>query len=191
MRALEKVHSEISKTVCDVLLFNATWGLEIQRKVIDYGKVCVNDVASIEPAELLGNMCVSQDLNSICLKVYRRDVMNFGGERRGLVYSEDKLQSFMLLEHAKSCIILDEVLYYYRVNPSSTTQSGFKPLHVKNMLTVESYISAHANGLWYERRQRDRYLAMHLIRLLQGIRESMGNYEDRTRDIGQHTRWTR
>lgn len=179
VHALEKIHREISKSGCDVLLYNATRDLRTHKRFVDYEKVRVRDVANIEPAELLGNMCVSWGLSNIWLKAYKREVMDFGGERIDLIYSEDKLQSFMLLERAGSCRLFDEVLYYYRANPSSITESVFKLRYPKNMLTVESYISAHSKGLQYKKRQRNSYLALHLTRFLQNARKTIGSYAKR------------
>lgn len=179
VRALEKIHHEIINTGCDVLLFNATRNLSTRKRFVDYSRLYTNDAVNLEPAKLLGIMCVSPALNNISLKAYRREVMDFGVEHDDLVVTEDRLQSFVLLERAESCVLLDEVLYYYRLNPSSSTELGFRPQYTRNMIIVEGYITARSAGIPYNRRERSRFLAGLLVGHLTKTRGAMGSYRER------------
>ena len=160
---LERIHDELIRTNCDVLLFNATKNLEKRDKFIDYSQLAVTADGWVEPTDALALMCVSYDLNNIWSKAYRRSCMHFDGVREGLVSTEDRLQCFQLLENVVSCRLLDQVFYYYRTTSGSTSQSSYRPILMDNAFQVESYIDSHAQALEYDRAERDRLLAKRII----------------------------
>lgn len=162
---LERIHNELVRANCDVLMFNMTSDIVKRDKYVDYSQLAVTEDGWVEPSDALALMCVSYDLNNICCKAYRRSIMHFDNVRDGLVSTEDRLQCFQLLEHATSCRLLDQALYYYRATGSSTTRSSFKPALLDNVFPIEAYIDSHAQTLEFDKLARDRLLAIRIITL--------------------------
>lgn len=71
-------------------------------------------------------VCSSSAYNNLCGKVIPRDCVEFDrdySDYKSVRNAEDLLQLVEILEHAKSVVLVEDVLYYYRVNEGSITKT--------------------------------------------------------------------
>jgi glycosyltransferase involved in cell wall biosynthesis len=138
--ALAKIHSMMSSTGCDFVMFNATRSLATMERFIDYKPLECNEegLADFHMARQL--FCRSYSLNNIATKAYRRDLMSYEGLDISVQMTEDRLQSLQLFLHGCSCGLIDEPIYFYRPSEGSMTEGTFKLTYVKDQLYVEQQV---------------------------------------------------
>lgn len=78
-------------------------------------------------------------LNNLCTKAFRRSLMlsdktEYQGYK-GLMHGEDLLQLLPLMDKAERVVKMSEILYYYRLNDSAST-NAYKPSQTEDLTTV-------------------------------------------------------
>lgn len=137
---LSDVYSIINKYNTDIVLFN--W------QFIDKeGNYVSNDLSIfqegfIEKEKIIKEIIKSQYLNSLCIKVCKKDLFVYDFDYSNLFYikrGEDLIQSLNVLFKANSFYYLNKSYYNYRLNPDSVTRN-FNKLELKSIIDVNNYI---------------------------------------------------
>lgn len=108
----------------DILIYNYINGKTINKTKIDkdlFGRIIIGH----EKNRLYEVLCTSDEINAIWRKCIKKSILD-GVAWVNEVYIncwEDSVISCQALDAAKSVCIVDEPLYYYRVNPNGITQS--------------------------------------------------------------------
>lgn len=122
LNALKKIMDTFEQYDCDCVIY----GLQqiLQGKVI-YTNTEKETVVLEDKKELFRKYFITDCYNSIWRKAVKRSV--FDGRDYSnffhLKMSEDILQSVEIIENSKKVVFLEDILYNYRVNPGSITQS--------------------------------------------------------------------
>lgn len=80
----------------------------------------------LDIAWLRRQVCDSSSYNNLCGKVIPRDCIESNrdySEYKNVKNAEDLLQLVEILKHAKSVVLIEDALYYYRTNESSITKT--------------------------------------------------------------------
>ena len=91
----------------------------------------IEEVVLIEDKRELYKKILSDDFyNSMCIKAVRHSIINNKDyvEYANIRYGEDLLQSIDILYRCKSVLFIPDILYNYRINPTSVTHT----IHVNN-----------------------------------------------------------
>lgn len=143
-RALERLHEIIvsEEEQPDVVLFNAAVDRDCENRWIDYA---VEDLTSgvVDKDHIVELFLRTHKLNNLCLKAIKRELLlpaSLEGAE-GLLMCEDRLEVAGVLAKANRFLLLDEPLYYYRQNDSSTTHGVFELDYYRQQSYVESEIS--------------------------------------------------
>lgn len=84
--------------------------------------------------------------NNLWSKCYRREVVDVEADysaHRGLIHAEDLLQLLPIVDAAHSFCYVDQALYYYRPNPSSSTGS-YKPRQLDDLSVALDALLSYA-----------------------------------------------
>ena len=123
----------------DIVLFNASSSERNPSRIFDFSSLGKDGPVAEEAVWDLFNKGYS--LNSLCCKAFKRTLYGKKGKPRPrLLMAEDRLQSLEVMEGAKSYWLIDEPLYYYRPNPSSTTHNEYEPAYYHQSCYVEEEV---------------------------------------------------
>ena len=137
--ALEVLSRNIEKYNADCIIF----ALQLLRPGIPQDWPCHEAYTNrliTDKAEVLNLFINDHSFNSLCRKCTRSSCFDGRDFSRyfHISRSEDRLQSTEILENASTFLFIPDTLYYYRVNPNSTTHTvnfdGYKA-----DFTVEEY----------------------------------------------------
>ena len=138
---LEKVDEALRRQPADIVMFAGS--------VIEDGRDtgrCIGKIASAEGHVSVGwlkeKLIASHDLNSLCLKAFRRSLFeddhNDYGMFKGTCCGEDKAQLFYPVTCAKSVVYIPECLYQYCRRENSVMRK-FAIHTIPRMLANEMY----------------------------------------------------
>lgn len=91
-------------------------------------------------------VCASNSFNNLCGKGIPRDTVNFDedySEYKEVRNGEDLFQLIPILDKAESVVLLNDILYFYRVNEKSITHM-FQPGFYDSIRTVGSLLCSYA-----------------------------------------------
>ena len=131
--ALETLSRALEGFPADALIFN--WDrLDAEGKTFPAVDTTIRQPEEITgPQSILKKLYLESDIGDfLCRAVFRHELLDHlgGGEPPSAHSAEDTYMSFHLLSAAETVLLLTDVLYHYRVNPSSIT----------NNLTPEDYL---------------------------------------------------
>lgn len=130
----------------DVIMFNMTRDPNYVQPFINYPQLLGTDQKFPSETAVFNAFVSSCRLNNLASKAIRLPLLtNTGTENKPYKYYEDRFQSFFALCQARSFYLLDENLYYYRVNPNSVTKNALYPIECFTQLSeIESVIHREA-----------------------------------------------
>ena len=92
-------------------------------------------------------MVLAGNTNTMWGKLYKHSLFDIESDYRcfsGLMHGEDLLQTLPVFGNAKTVVVIDECLYYYRPNDGSSTAS-YKPSQRKDVFVVLEEAARYAN----------------------------------------------
>lgn len=129
----------------DIVLFNATSSERDPSLMFDFS--ALGGGGPVEEHSVWDLFTKGYSLNSLCCKAFKRTLYNKGKKRRPrLLMAEDRLQSLEIMSSAMTYWLIDEPLYFYRPNPTSTTNAGYNPDFFAQACFVEEEIVAFMEG---------------------------------------------
>ncbi len=155
--ALSKLADIIVREEPDVVLFNATLDSEALAPWVDYGAISLSP-GFLDKHDVVRKYVSTYALNNICFRVIRKDLLLpvKVKEAEGFFMCEDRLELAQVYLKAQSFFLLDEPLYYYRLNNSSTTHGFFRLDYCRQQSaverTVDKLFSPTGNDLEAQRR---------------------------------------
>lgn len=138
---LSELNNIIAKKQYDLVLFNMCKNFETKKPIIDYPAL-FDSSHNYTSDELILIFTGCNELNNVWTKLFRRNVLinQYNIEYNQLKLCEDRLQVFEALLKVNSFYIYDEVLYFYRTVPTSTTHKKLDLDLVNQVSFVESTI---------------------------------------------------
>lgn len=136
--ALQRINEILTQYDVDLILFGMSRKSDFS--TMDSGKLFDADryIPGDVKIALIHKACSSSDLNSMCSKAFKRELLDHDVDYQKygyFYYAEDLLQSLPLVEKSRASYYLDEPLYYYRVNYESSTKR-FNALQLEQRLVV-------------------------------------------------------
>lgn len=148
----------------DVVLYNATSDEKHPSKFLDL--TTLGDGGLVNSCDVWHIFTSDYSLNSLWCKAFKRRLFTKGEKSRPrLLMAEDRLQSLEVMRNARTFLLLDEPMYFYRPNPESTTRSGYVPEYYRQICYVEDEILA----LMKEREMEMGEWAQHFLSLTCGV----------------------
>lgn len=144
--ALSKLHDSLSCGV-DVVFYNAVTDQQPHQRLLNYEGFSNRESYSFD--EVFPMLLSSCSLNALWNKAFSKEAYLASKDTwisPCLAYAEDRLQTFEIMTSAKSYKVLDDILYVYRINPGSTTNSSFRLEYLEQQLFVESKIVAYCKS---------------------------------------------
>lgn len=139
--ALTKVKRAF-ETGADVVLFNATSSERNSSVMFDFS--ALGEGGPVEEESVWALFSKGYSLNSLCCKAFKRSLYSKGEiNRPRLLMAEDRLQCLEIMSCARSYWLINEPLYFYRPNPSSTTHAGYNPAYFAQVCYVEEEVVAY------------------------------------------------
>ena len=151
--ALEIVAGKLQHNDADLMLINFSKKFDYSTPAYDYmsAGVVADTKGYVDKKTYLKILALSDNLNSMFFKFWKTeliakvDVDEYGV---GLKSGEDRIHTLMLSDAAKSIMLVDEPLYYYRTNFDSATQT-YNPQSIE--LTAKSYkVNSMYTYKWFE-----------------------------------------
>ena len=128
----------------DVVFYNATCDERRPARFLDLSGL--GEGGLVEEDAVWCVYTKSYSLNSLCCKAFKRTLYNKGNKARPrLLMAEDRLQSLEIMRNARSYWLIDEPLYFYRPNPASTTNGGYRPTYFHQTCYVEDEVLTFIN----------------------------------------------
>lgn len=148
-KALQRIYSTITSAdvLPDVVMFNASLNREGNSLWIDYAEEGLTSGYNSKQ-KVIQAFLTTYKLNNLCLKAVKRDFLLPADLKnaQGLLMCEDRLEVAGILNKAESFILLDEPLYYYRQNSTSTTHRLFDLDYCRQQSYVEMSIHDMFSG---------------------------------------------
>ena len=125
--SLSILHQTFETNDCDLVLFNMSSNRSGVPSIVDYKTLFGVQKTVVHREELILKFSNTYSLNNLASKAIRRTLLldNPIHIDRPLSMCEDRLEVLNVLLRTESATILDEPLYYYRPNSSSTTHLSF------------------------------------------------------------------
>lgn len=120
---LEVIFEVISKTLAQMVIFNASYQEDFYTKINEYpfdNKIFLEDENKVL---FLDSFCGTHMFNNMCFKCVNRELIDLKdyNDGDGVWYGEDLFQSIPLIDRANSIYIIDVPLYFYRQHEKSMT----------------------------------------------------------------------
>lgn len=136
--ALEKVFEAIQNTNADMVIFNLD--RLIENKIIQSKKIFSSQEVKqgVTKEKILEKFITTDELNSLCIKAVKYNIVDKNknySNLEGLVMGEDALQSVPLLLNAEKIVYMEESLYNYRINETSSTNI-FDPTYIHDINVI-------------------------------------------------------
>lgn len=126
----------------DIVLFNASSSERVPTRMFDFS--ALGEGGPVEEDSVWALFCKGYSLNSLCCKAFKRSLYSKGEiNRPRLLMAEDRLQCLEIMSRAGSYWLINEPLYFYRPNPSSTTNAGYNPAYFAQVCYVEEEVVAY------------------------------------------------
>lgn len=117
--ALETIYNKILQYDCDLVIYG--WQRFCGEKILDDTATGRPDFIFSDKRSLYKTVFFDQQYNSLCRKAVKADLFTGQDYSRfyKIKYGEDLLQSIELLNNANKVLMIDQLLYNYRMNPQS------------------------------------------------------------------------
>lgn len=156
--ALEVLAQVIERCDADVVLFRMCRRKDYSEdKATRFFSLSEQDTNAISLDAVKRALLRTDSINNLASKCFRRRC--FSGltrddKRKHLVMGEDKLAVCHAISRASSCAAIDDILYYYRINPASTTAHGYDPARLESVFVVRSCMEKYLSqwGMESERK---------------------------------------
>lgn len=144
--ALEKISEAFDRTGADVVCFEGSRseGFEINGSPLFHGE---QFFSGEDKARALLKLCSDFRFFSLWSKAISRRVLDIDADYtsyRGLSFGEDLLQVMSVFDAANTISYIPDVLYYYRVNPSSLVQH-FREKKFDDLMRVMEKLGSFAS----------------------------------------------
>lgn len=185
--AIEIIQKSINNHHADVICFNlnrATCKTYLGKKITPGlhkgGLYSGKDLDKVKLAVCAGLF------NSMSIKAIKREVAGLEedySQYAGLMHGEDWLQSLQIMNKARSVDYVDEILYFYRENPVSST-SSFKESQINDLATVSTLLKQTASE-WSNECMlvSEKAVCKHAQWLLCGIAKSASSKADKNKYV--------
>lgn len=142
---LSKLKGAFNGHGADVVIYNATCDERRVTKLLDLSGL--GGGGSVDEGAVWRTYTKGYSLNSLWCKAFKRALYTKGEKPRPrLLMAEDRLQSLEIMRNARSYWLIDEPLYFYRPNPTSTTNGGYDPSYFHQACYVEDEVLAFMHG---------------------------------------------
>lgn len=191
--ALATIAKCLNDSGADILAFNMADNLFNLRGLVPYSKffnlASMDSVTRLESGDFLMGFLRTYELNNLAGKAIMRDLLANPSVDSSIRLSvaEDRLEVFTALIRAHSVAVLDEPLYYYRPNESSTTHGELTVLYCQQQAFVEQTIFAKLKEMNLDYAgQLSNYVCILTYELRQLCSKcSGGEAHERLRELGQ------
>ena len=156
--ALKIVADRLEKTKTDIVLINYSKNSSFFPSWCDYKNngIVADADGRVDKRAYLVTLATSNVVNQMAFKFYKAeliaktDVEKYGA---GVRMGEDRIHTLMFADVAQSVLLVDEPLYYYRVNANSATQkynphcieSSVKCCRISRMFVDKWFVKEEAN----------------------------------------------
>ena len=139
-KALEKIASKFLSKKCDMVIYNNTRNAKGSLNK-DFSKLEENT------NNIKKYFCCEDNLNNIWIKAYKKKLFNNFpvAKNTKLNMCEDIYMSTFLLDKTKNISIINEPLYFYRVNENSIVTKEFGKKRIEEQVFVEKNLCVFAN----------------------------------------------
>ena len=129
-KAIEIALGKLLKNNADIARFNAVYfpGDRIVEPLEGF-----NDQTILSHAEVIKALVTSDKFSSMCFQIYSAKCLRGVGLDNNVVYCEDYLMNQKIHRRNWKVLIIDDVLYKYRINVHSTTRTINKYRLLKNL----------------------------------------------------------
>lgn len=170
---LSKLRSAFLDSGADIVLFNASASESKQTRLFDFSALGAG--GAVDEGDVWRTYSKDYSLNSLCCKAFKRTLYSKGEKPRPrLLMAEDRLQSLEIMRNAHSYRLIDEPLYFYRPNPTSTTNAGYDPAFFSQACYVEEEVFEFMEGRGMPVDEWARYFLGYTSSALLGIRYNRG-----------------
>ena len=153
----------------DIVLFNATSSERKSSLMFDFS--VLGEGGPVKEDSVWDLFSKGYSLNSLCCKAFKRSLYSKGDiNRPKLLMAEDRLQCLEIMSGARSYWLINEPLYFYRPNPSSTTNAGYNPAYFAQACYVEEEVVAFMEGRGMPLGNWARYFLSYTSSALLGVR---------------------
>ena len=170
---LSKLKQAFISHGADVVIYNATCDEQRAAKFLDLSGLGEGGI--VDEGAVWRTYTKGYSLNSLWCKAFKRTLYTKGGKPRPrLLMAEDRLQSLEIMRNAHSYRLIDEPLYFYRPNPTSTTNAGYDPAFFSQACYVEEEVFEFMEGRGMPVDKWARYFLGYTSSALLGIRYNRG-----------------
>ena len=148
-RTLDCLAELIERSDSDVVVFQSSTSSALDAPYFDFsGLLKYADTSGRVPVSKAREiLATSHELNAMWNKAIRRECVGVNddyGDYEGLQYGEDLFQMVPILDRARTILVADEILYYYRLNPESISHR-VNPNRLKDIATVRARLVDYAS----------------------------------------------
>lgn len=161
--AFDKIIKEFVNKGVDCVLFNCTRS-DRRQNYIDYSALVItNGKVLIE--NLKSYFCTSDQSSSLCLKAFSKSLISFDINQlsKKLNMAEDRYLFAHILDNITTCSLINEPLYFYRLNFSSVMLDDFNLDNFRSSIFVEKFISDCAQKWCVEKYDYCSYVYHYII----------------------------
>lgn len=143
----------------DVVMFNAKTGQNDPRSWVDYAAEGLG-AGIISKNKVVDIFLSTHKLNNLCLKAIKTSLLASTSLEnvRILKMCEDRFEVAGVIKRAESFVLIDEPIYYYRQNETSTTHRLFDISYCEQQSYVEAAITRMFDNCSETRGQRRQFL---------------------------------
>ena len=153
----------------DIVLFNATSSRRSPSRMFDFS--VLGESGTVAESAIWDLFTKGYSLNSLWCKAFKKSLyVKSKKNRPRLLMAEDRLQSLEVMRDAQGYRLIDEPLYYYRPNPSSTTNDDYNPVYYRQACYVEDEVVAFMKARSMPLNGWARYFLGYTSNALLGIR---------------------
>lgn len=122
--ALEIINKELNQTEWDIVFYNASRETTMKKKFYNFPGEMRGQGRKIDKDVLKSLLCNSHMLNTMwgkCINtslIDKEEIFKYG---EGIPNGQDKVHSLYFIDKAECMTLIDENLYYYRINDNSRT----------------------------------------------------------------------
>ena len=170
--ALSKIKSAFGNGA-DIVIFNASSSEREPTSIFDFS--FLGGDGPVEGNLVWDLFTKDYSLNSLWCKAFKRTLYTKSEKTRPrLLMAEDRLQSLEIMSNARSYWLIDEPLYFYRSNPTSTTNAGYNPDYFAQACYVEEEVLSCMRNRKMPLKSWASYFLAYTSSALLGIRYNRG-----------------
>ena len=145
----------------DVVMFNAKTGQNDPKSWVDYAAEGLS-AGIIAKNKVVDIFLSTHKLNNLCLKAIKTSLLASTSleDARSLKMCEDRFEVAGVIKRAESFVLIDEPIYYYRQNETSTTHRLFDISYCEQQSYVEATITHMFEGRRETCGQRRQFLLL-------------------------------